>query len=240
MRALVVLAALVVVAVPGASLAARAPGKARLTITVWPQGRGAGKPATTSTLTCHPAGGTHPAPARACRRLFAHLGALRPVPRGSLCTERLGGPQVALIRGRIRGKRVRSLLDRSNGCELRRWEALGIVLAASRPKQSGDAARLEISVSTSPDGPERTATLTCDPAGGTLPSPAEACRRLAAIDDPFAPVPAGTACTLVWGGPQQATVSGSFRGKSVAAHFDRSNGCEIARWDRVAFLFAIG
>jgi len=237
MRALVILAALVVVVLPGAGAAATA--KTRVVITVWSQGRGQGKPVASWTLTCRPAGGSHPAPGRACRRLFAHVGALRPVPRGSLCTDQLGGPEVALIRGRIRGKRVRSWLNRSNGCEIGRWDALGVVLPVSK-RASAAATRLEISVSASPDGPERVATLTCVPAGGTLPNPAEACRRLYALDAPFAPVPPGTACTLVWGGPQRAAVHGTFREGKVDARFDRSNGCEIDRWNRVAFLFAVG
>jgi Subtilisin inhibitor-like len=80
-------------------------------------------------------------------------------------------------------------------------------------------------------------TLTC-PAGGTLPRARRACERLAAIESPFAPVPKGAACTLVYGGPQIAEVRGRFRGRRVSAHFSRTNGCEIARWNRVRFLFA--
>jgi hypothetical protein len=63
---------------------------------------------------------------------------------------------------------------------------------------------------------------------------------LAQIDDPFAPVPKDTACTQVYGGPQEADVTGTYRGRPVNAHFDRGNGCEIARWDKVAFLFPTG
>ena len=45
------------------------------------------------------------------------------------------------------------------------------------------------------------------------------------------------ACTQIYGGPQEADVRGVFRGRPVEAHFDRGNGCEIARWDKVQFLF---
>jgi hypothetical protein len=79
-------------------------------------------------------------------------------------------------------------------------------------------------------------TLTC-PDRGTLPRPRRACERLAAIKNPFAPVPKSAACTLVYGGPKVADVSGRFRGRRVSAHFSRTNGCEIARWNRVRFLF---
>jgi hypothetical protein len=95
---------------------------------------------------------------------------------------------------------------------------------------------LEISLSPGGDAVTRLWTLRC-PSGGTLPNPAEACRRLAELDHPFAPVPKSAACTLIYGGPQTAEVSGTFKGRTVNAHFSRGNGCEIARWNRVRFLF---
>ena len=85
--------------------------------------------------------------------------------------------------------------------------------------------------------PVRTYTLTCAPLGGTLPQRALACQKLVQLKAPFAPVPAGTACTQIYGGPQEARVTGRFRGSRVYAHFDRNGGCEIARWNRVGFLF---
>jgi hypothetical protein len=80
-------------------------------------------------------------------------------------------------------------------------------------------------------------TLRCGPVGGTLPQPAAACRRLAALADPFAPVPADSVCSQIYGGPETARVRGSYRGKKVNAVFNRRDGCEIARWKRVSFLF---
>ena len=79
-------------------------------------------------------------------------------------------------------------------------------------------------------------TLTC-PAGGTLPDAEQACRNLERLDDPFGPVPKSVACTEVYGGPQVAEVHGTFRDKPVNTRFSRTNGCEIARWNRVRFLF---
>lgn len=84
---------------------------------------------------------------------------------------------------------------------------------------------------------KRSYTLTCAPLGGTLPHAAAACRRLAGLKAPFAPTPKAVACSQIYGGPQIATVTGTFRGGSVRATFSRRNGCEIERWNRVAFLF---
>lgn len=41
---------------------------------------------------------------------------------------------------------------------------------------------------------------------------------------------------MVYGGPAIARVEGTLRGATVAARFDRRNGCEIARWDRFSWL----
>jgi hypothetical protein len=46
----------------------------------------------------------------------------------------------------------------------------------------------------------------------------------------FEPTPRGTACTQLFGGPQTATVSGTWDGERIDARFSRNNGCEIARW----------
>jgi Subtilisin inhibitor-like len=85
--------------------------------------------------------------------------------------------------------------------------------------------------------PKRTYTLRCTPVGGTLPQRASACAKLALLKAPFAPVPKDTACTLQYGGPQEALVTGRFRGHSIRARFNRKDGCEIGRWQRVRFLF---
>jgi hypothetical protein len=97
---------------------------------------------------------------------------------------------------------------------------------------------LHISVSNTGDLMAKKYTLRCNPAGGTLPQPASACRRLARLKAPFAPTPKNVACTEIYGGPQVALVRGRFRGRAIEAPFSRRNGCEIARWNRVSFLFA--
>ncbi len=86
-----------------------------------------------------------------------------------------------------------------------------------------------------------TYVLTCDPPGGDHPNPEGACQALAGLEAPFAPVPADRACTEIYGGPQTARVTGTYRGEAVDATFDRTNGCEISRWDaHVALLVERG
>jgi hypothetical protein len=96
---------------------------------------------------------------------------------------------------------------------------------------------LHIGVSNTGDLMAKEYTLRCNPVGGTLPHRAAACRKLAGLKAPFAPVPKNVACTEIYGGPQVALVTGRFRGRSVRAAFNRRDGCQIERWNRVAFLF---
>ena len=103
---------------------------------------------------------------------------------------------------------------------------------------SDSGTTLRIAVRANPTAPARITTLRCNPAGGTVPDPAAACRRLLAAGRAiFAPTPPGTACTMIYGGPQEAVVTGTLRGAKIWARFRRRDGCEIARWNRVAFLF---
>ena len=78
-------------------------------------------------------------------------------------------------------------------------------------------------------------TLRCNPAGGSLQRPARACARLLAGGVKlFAPVPKNSLCTEIYGGPQRARVVGTVKGQPVRATFTRTNGCEIARWQRIS------
>ena len=96
---------------------------------------------------------------------------------------------------------------------------------------------LSIVVSPGDGGAAKHWTLACSPAGGSLPQPVAACRKLAALARWYAPIPEGTACTQIFGGPQAARVTGTYRGRRLWVSFHRRNGCEINRWERVAFLF---
>jgi hypothetical protein len=82
-------------------------------------------------------------------------------------------------------------------------------------------------------------TLRCGPAGGSLPDAEQACERLAALDDRFQPPPRDAVCTEIYGGPAVAEVTGSYEGTPVDATFTRTDGCQIARWDRHQFLFPV-
>lgn len=78
-------------------------------------------------------------------------------------------------------------------------------------------------------------TLTCDPVDGSHPDPEAACDTLAELDpEVFEPVPPDAMCTMIYGGPQTAEVTGQWNGDPVDAEFSRENGCEIDRWDTAA------
>lgn len=78
-------------------------------------------------------------------------------------------------------------------------------------------------------------TLRCNPPRGSLPRRTVACRRLAAGGPKlFAPLPPDIVCTEIYGGPQKARIVGTVAGKRIWATFQRTNGCEIDRWNRVS------
>lgn len=103
----------------------------------------------------------------------------------------------------------------------------------ARPEDSSD--RLTVTVDGVGGGADGTFELECHPAGGTHPHAAEACDRLDRMTtwgkDTFAPVPPDALCTMVYGGPATAHVTGTWAGRPVDARYDRSNGCEISRWN---------
>jgi len=112
--------------------------------------------------------------------------------------------------------------------------------SSSEPEPGTPAApstKLTITARWAPGAKPIVRTLTCDPAGGTLRNPATACTRLEALAHPFAETPADTACTEIYGGPENAIVKGTFDGAAVSTTFARRNGCEIERWHRHQFLF---
>ena len=103
-------------------------------------------------------------------------------------------------------------------------------------------AKTDLDVSVWPSGRsgnQYEATLTCSPAGGSLPDPERACDRLASLERPFLRPGGQIACTEIYGGPAVAEISGTFNGTEVDASFARSDGCEIALWDRHQFLFPV-
>ena len=87
--------------------------------------------------------------------------------------------------------------------------------------------------------PKRLELHCTPPAHGSVATPATACRKLIAIGDKaFArPRPQTQACAQIFGGPQTALVTGIYFGRPVWARLSRVDGCAIARWNSVAFLF---
>jgi hypothetical protein len=83
-------------------------------------------------------------------------------------------------------------------------------------------------------------TLSCDPPAGTHPNPAEACEKLAALNDPFAPLPKDQMCIQLYGGPEEALISGTYRGKPVSYALSRTDGCKIDRYEKLSFLLPPG
>jgi hypothetical protein len=48
-----------------------------------------------------------------------------PEPRPDrICTQQYGGPQVAVVKGWFRGRKVLSQFSRTDGCEIARWKTL--------------------------------------------------------------------------------------------------------------------
>jgi hypothetical protein len=79
------------------------------------------------------------------------------------------------------------------------------------------------------DGPVERHRVRCERLGEG-PSP---CNGLAGLrPEQLEPVPPDVACTQIYGGPALARVQGRLRGATVDARFDRTDGCQIERWDR--------
>lgn len=93
-----------------------------LRITVWPEGRAAGQPVRRYELHCNPLRGNLPHGDRACYLLAVMSRPFAPFPPNTGCTQVYGGPEVARVQGRFRGRVVNATFKRTNGCEISRWE----------------------------------------------------------------------------------------------------------------------
>lgn len=93
-----------------------------LRIAVWPEGRGPGKPVRRFSLHCNPLRGNLPHGDRVCYSLAVMSRPFAPVPRDAACTQVYGGPHIARVQGRLRGRRVDASFRRTDGCEIDRWE----------------------------------------------------------------------------------------------------------------------
>jgi hypothetical protein len=116
--------------------------------------------------------------------------------------------------------------------------------SSSRDDGGGTAVRLSIRADDGRGRMEK-ATLECDQGEAEAPGlsrrdPKKLCglaRRLGSYlgrePDPR------RACTQLYGGPETARISGTIEGRKVDRRFSRTDGCEIADWDRVALLLPL-
>jgi len=118
--------------------------------------------------------------------------------------------------------------------------AAALAACGSAGSNTGSATSLTVTTRVSADAPRVVRTLRCDPARGSVARPGRAFGSIATMRAPFAPTPKDVACTELYGGPQTATVTGTYRGRRIRARFSRVDGCAIERWDRHAFLFPAG
>lgn len=107
------------------------------------------------------------------------------------------------------------------------------------PKQAKPKTDLTVTVTPKPGATPEKWRLTCDPNGGNHPNAAAACAKLSklsakVIDGKRDP---NRMCTQQYGGPEKATVTGTFKGEKVDGSFSRINGCEISRWQSMGTVF---
>lgn len=108
---------------------------------------------------------------------------------------------------------------------------------ATAAPELNPSGRLTVSVSVS-GGPAKTVSLTCDPDGGTHPTPQKACDQLRSVSgDPAQLAPDRDRVCTQEHQPHQVTMTGSWLGQSVSYKKTFGNRCEMA--SATGDLFAI-
>ncbi len=185
------------------------------------------------------------------------------VPPGRACTEIYGGPDEAFVTGEINGEPVDTTVSRINGCEIDRWEQLvGLIPPALGVGDNGGGdngrvilgdggpiANLHIVVR----HPDLTSDIEYDVGclGDTFPvTPATdgvdgaiGCALLAdeAVRDLLINgFPADQTCTMQYGGPDEAFITGEIDGEAVDVTIARTDGCQIAAWESLVGLIPPG
>ena len=99
---------------------------------------------------------------------------------------------------------------------------------------------LRIAVRAAPDAPPRSATLACDGAPvatGFINDAPAACALVTEDQEARAVLverrPDDRICTQLYGGPQQARVTGRIEGSPVDVTVNRADGCGVADWSRL-------
>lgn len=112
------------------------------------------------------------------------------------------------------------------------------------PAQAAGDASLDIKVLPSADAQPINYKLECRSGaaapGSTVPDPARACAAALKNVAAFTDKPdVGKACSMIYSGPETATVTGTINGKNVRGSFGRSDGCKEATWQSLAPLFGM-
>jgi hypothetical protein len=110
-----------------------------------------------------------------------------------------------------------------------------LAAACGSEAPAGNAPATNLVVTVDQDGPHgsqpaKTAHLRC-------PGSACALTKRVHVKD-FAPPRRDVMCSMIYGGPETATVRGTLRGSHVQASFSRTDGCQTSRWERVKALLA--
>lgn len=126
MRRYAALLALVLAGCGGSGTEEGGNAKIDLKLTLWPTGTNGDS--ISWTLRCEPTGGDHPDAAAACAALTAVKDPFSNVPPPPRCEEIPGSsPEVALLEGEFRGRKVRSMIERSSACVAGRWDRIAPV-----------------------------------------------------------------------------------------------------------------
>jgi Subtilisin inhibitor-like len=145
---------------------------------------------------------------------------------------------------RLTAMKAHSLKVTAASCVLAAGLSLGACATAAAPRADGgqDAtnpsskATLEV-VESVPGGQSRHWSLRCDPAGGTMPDAAAACRLLAADTTILHPVRAtDIMCPAILQKARIFTITGTWYGTKLH-EVVTDGGCDLARWSRMAQIF---
>jgi Subtilisin inhibitor-like len=79
-------------------------------------------------------------------------------------------------------------------------------------------------------------TLTCNPAGGSLPDAAVACGKLAKARNLLEPKPVRVACPMIMASAGRALVTGTYEGHKVHETIV-DGGCDLARYQQLRQVF---
>jgi hypothetical protein len=125
MRAIMLVAAVLLFAGCGSDEPTQSSDLANLTVTVDQDGDDTGAPPKELKLTCASASDSD-----ACKAADALTKQdLAPTPSNQACTQIFGGPETATIKGTLHGETIDATFSRSDGCEIDRWKNVEPLLA---------------------------------------------------------------------------------------------------------------